>query len=97
MGVIRDTFPEPIIYDPSGTAQMLDGVFDEAHEAVEMQGDVAVSSVAPVLWVKLADLVAMPTQGTALLLTSSGRTFEISDVQIDGAGGASLMLLETTP
>lgn len=93
---VRDTFPEAVVYTPAGgDAASITAVFDEAHEAVEFRDGQPVSTVQPTLWARLADLAAAPGPGDTVTLSTSGRTFEVVDVQPDGAGGATLRLLET--
>lgn len=80
-------------YQPPGEADWHDtrAVFDEAHEFVELQGEVPISTTSPAAFVRLADLPAgAPEQGG--LLEVAGRAWRITDVQPDGAGGALLPL-----
>ncbi len=95
--IVRDTFPTAVSYTAAagGGAQAITGVYDEAHEAVELDGEVAVSTTRPMFEVRIADLAAPPAQGDTFTVTASGRTFRVSDDQPDGSGNVKLYLLET--
>lgn len=93
--VVRDTFPATVAYTPAstGTPEAITGIFDEAHEAVEMGADgVPISTTRPALWIKLTDLSVAPRQEDRVEVAS--RTFSVSDTQPDGAGGSTLYLIE---
>ena len=93
LDTVRDTFPEAVSYVlGGGTAQVITGVFDEAHEAHEQEGEVVFSTTRPALGVKLSDLTGTPAQGDRVTLTDSGRVFQVTDVQPDGSGWATLFL-----
>jgi hypothetical protein len=83
---VRQTFGETATV--AGTSCR--AVFDQAHQLVELSGDVPVTTTRPVLDVVLADLPAVPTIGAAVIV--DGTTYEIRDVQPDGQGMAKLTL-----
>ena len=66
------------------------GVFDAAHELVEMGGDAAITTIGPVLSIRLADFDVAPQQDNEV--TIDGTLYRIYDVQPDGQAGAKLLL-----
>jgi hypothetical protein len=90
-------FGRPVEYRPEGGSDtfVLRAVFDESWTEVDPRtgrdaDGVAVSTTAPALHVRLADLPAKPGQGDGV--TIDGRDYEVVDVRPDGAGGATLVL-----
>ena len=89
-----------VSYTPAGkSAAALTCIsFDPAHEQIEMQGEMPVSAVRPVLDVQLSDFVAAWGAGTEPkqhdLVTIDGTDYEVTDVQPDGHGAAKLVLVE---
>ena len=89
-----------VSYTPAGelAAALVPISFDPAYEQLEMQGQVAVSAIKPVLDVQFADFVTLwgagtvPAQGD--LVTIDGTDYEVTDVQPDGHGAAKLVLVE---
>ena len=88
------TWGQPATYTPAstGTPVGITAVFDSAFVAVETGGEVPVSTVAPVLLVRLADLPADPEQGDAV--TVGGGDYEVADVQPDSSGTVRLRLMQ---
>ena len=89
-------FGEPILYSPAmGSAFPLSGVFDEAYRPID---PLAIEGMLPshvttehaALGVNLADFPADPQQGD--LLTARGVQYYVQEVQVDGHGGAKLVL-----
>lgn len=88
------TFEWPVVV-VAGTPFGGRGKFDAAHEAVDLSGEAAISSTAPVLTVRLADFTVAPVEKNRL--TVRGERFEIYDPQPDGQGGLKLMLKRKKP
>jgi len=82
-------FAEPVVVVP-GTADGGRGIFDRAHELVDMSSGVPVSTTGPVLGIRLAEFVTPPAQGDRMVI--AGILFEAYDVKPDGQGGAKLVL-----
>lgn len=91
---VRNTFGETVTYTPiSGAGSFpLVAPFDQAFAVVELQAGVPVTSVRPVLDVRLADLPALPEQGDTYT-RASGAEYEVVEVQPGGNGTAKLISL----
>lgn len=83
---------EPYTYTPAGGAPFdrRAPAFSAAHEQVELEDGIAVSSFRPVLSVHLADFASEPAAGD--LVAVRGVTYAVRDVQPDGEGDADLIL-----
>jgi hypothetical protein len=80
----------PFTFQPDGVTT-LTGVFDEAHHLMETSANSApVSTIAPVLGVRLADLPVPPLQGDVIVV--AGISYKIAVPQPDGQGGSKLIL-----
>ena len=92
LGACRDTFGIPVRYNPSdGDPIDTIGIFDAAHEAVEIDtAGVAVSNRRPVLDFRCKDLGIEPEAGEIVEVNDS--TYQVIDVQPDGQGGVRLIL-----
>ncbi|WP_366655347.1 head-tail joining protein [Fodinicurvata sp. EGI_FJ10296] len=93
MDAVLAAFGDPVAYRPAGDADQaveIEGVFDEAHQAVDPGTGVPISTTAPALTVRVADLPRPPVAGDAL--TVDGRDWLVMDVQPDGAGNSLLKL-----
>lgn len=102
LGVAVRTFSEPqASLDPAGAVYWLtDGVepgvplpqavFDTAHVGVDPDTGAPVSSVNPVLGVRLSDLPNNPTSRDRV--RARGVTYRIHDVQPDGVAGVTIIL-----
>jgi len=66
------------------------GVFDAAHELVDLGGEAAVTTTGPVLSIRLSDFDVAPQQDNEV--TIDGTLYRIYDVQPDGQAGAKLLL-----
>ena len=90
--IVLTTFGEPVVFHLEGQAEALPGrgVFTAMHQEVDASTGVSVSSVQPVLEVRLADLPAIPTEGDAV--TVQGVLYLIVEVRPDGHGFLKLML-----
>lgn len=85
-----------ITYRPSAgvTHGGLRGVFDRAHVTVQMEDGAVHSTTEPRLGIRLAEWPAVPVQGAHVDIDVE--TFEIVDVQPDGQGGATLVLMKVS-
>lgn len=91
---VAEAFAEEVLYQPSSGAPFhISGVFDEAYaEVAESEGQ-PVSSVFPVLGVRLADFgAAQPDTGDRLTIVRTGATYVVNNVNPDGHGWATLPL-----
>ena len=90
----RDTYGTTVTYaPPAGAPASITAILDEAHESITLDaGGTPVTTTRPVLDVRLADLAVVPVRGGSVV--SAGTTYEVTDVQIDGQGGARLYLVE---
>lgn len=69
---------------------LIEGVFDEAFERVELDSGVAVASVAPMILIRIADLPSEPRKGDRLYVR--GNEYEVKFSRPDGNGAAELDL-----
>lgn len=102
LGVAVRTFSEPTAeVNPAGAAYWLtDGVepgvglpqavFDSAHIEVDAETGAPVSSVNPVLGLRLSDLPNEPTSRDRVRVR--GVLYKINDVQPDGVAGVTIIL-----
>jgi hypothetical protein len=65
-------------------------VFDSAHIEIDPETQAPVSSINPVLGVRLSDLPNEPTPRDRVRVR--GQLYRISDVQPDGVAGALIVL-----
>lgn len=96
--IVLDTFGEPVLYHPRGddgaarTPFALTGVFEAAHQLVDLGGETPLSSVHPTLSVALSDFPANdPPRPDDELAVADG-AWRVFEVQPDGQGGALLIL-----
>lgn len=94
-----DAFAVPATYKtlvsaPGGPDLAVRGVFDAAHEVVELGDEgAAASSTAPVLGIRLADFAGVtPAQGDEVVIDAN--TYEVYDTQPDGPGVGMQLLLK---
>lgn len=88
------TYGEAVVYTPQGHAAFgLSGVFDSAHSTIDFTEGAPVSTMTPVLGVRLADFPPSiaPLQGDGPVLCR-GVAYLVADVEPDGHGGAKLIL-----
>jgi hypothetical protein len=79
-----------VVYTCAGQAPVtIDAVFDAAHQAVDLATG-ELSDLGPVLGIRVSDLPVAPEQDDTL--TINGVAYAVSDVQVDGQGGATLPL-----
>ena len=87
-------FGEDVTYTAPGASsgETVRGVFDAAHEEVSLDAGVPVSSVRPMIGVKLDAFSTPPVQEGTFLIR--GKTYSVVDVRPDGQGGAEIPLHE---
>lgn len=102
LGISVRTFSEPAAAaDPVGAVYWLtegdepgvplpQAVFDTAHVAVDPETGAPISSVNPVLGVRLSDLPNYPTNRDKVRVR--GILYKINDVQPDGVVGVTIIL-----
>jgi hypothetical protein len=85
------TFGQDVTYTPAvGSPVTIQGIFDHAYQDVQLQHGPGVSSVRPVLGIRLADLAARPAKGDTA--TIGATIYRVIDIEEDGQGGATLRL-----
>lgn len=91
---VSDAFAEPVLYQPAGGDPFtVSGVFDEAYAEVEVLDGAPVSSVFPVLGVRLSQFGDSPPEaGDRLTIIRTGTTYVVNNVNPDGHGWAILPL-----
>lgn len=92
VGPAMRLYADAVIYtDALGLTFDTEGIFDADHAVGEMEGDIPVSGVAPVLKVSLADWPgAAPRQGDALVI--AGTAYIVNDPQPKSDGTVTLIL-----
>jgi hypothetical protein len=86
IGITNTIFGTPATYTPiSGDPVEINGVFDNAY--IESQG---VSSLKPVLRIRLSDLAASPAKGDQVTVSST--TYRVLSSENDSYGAALLIL-----
>lgn len=86
-----------VVYTPpggdAGDAFSLQGVYDSAHEAVDVDAGVPVDTIVPVLGVHLPDFPTgvEPEQGASIVF-GTGERFLVRSVQKDEAAEAGALL-----
>jgi hypothetical protein len=94
-GPLQATFGEPVTFIPaSGDAPFAgSGIFDEAYQQVILADGQAVTTVGPVLGIRVSQfqspMQAMPKQDDRYFVR--GRTYIVREVQLDSHGGAKLL------
>lgn len=74
----------------TGDPYTLEGIFDENFVAVDPASETEVTSVHPVLFVKLSDMEAPPAKGDEV--TIGGVDYRVIQPQDDSEGGTRLLL-----
>jgi hypothetical protein len=76
--------------------RLRDAVFDAQYELVQVATDGSqITAHMPVLGVRVALFPRDPAQNDQVLIPSTGKTYIVKDVQLDGHGHAKLVLQET--
>lgn len=88
----QTAFGEPVTYTAAGGAPLaLTGVFLAAYKDVTFSEGAAVTTVRPVLDMRLSAFGAIaPAQGDRV--TVRGAVYNVADLQPDGIGGVRLIL-----
>jgi hypothetical protein len=95
LGPAMAAFGEPVTYDPvEGDAFALTAVVDLAHAEVSFTDGAPVSTVKPMLGVRLADFPAGIAPQQDDQATVRGTLYDVVDVEPDGQGGAMLVMQE---
>ncbi len=83
---------DPICWTSSDRIHKADitGIFDRAFTRVMMVGDQPITTIMPVLGVRLAAFPVPPGQGDQLTIGSEA--YIVREVELDGHGAAKLML-----
>ena len=90
---ILAAFGVPVVYAPAvGAPVTVTGIFDAAWERLDVS-TTGITSVGPMVFVRLGDLPVDPEQDTPAI-TIGGKGYAVKEVQRDGQGGAKLMLYE---
>lgn len=91
LSVLMESLGQPVTYRPaSGGSISLRGVFNSAHRLVDLGESAPVSSLSSSLGIQLSDLPVPPSQGDQATLDDM--TYGVVDIQLDGQGGALLIL-----
>lgn len=88
-------FGEPVQYQPRvGLPLTIGGVFDDAYQKEMLFSDasVEITTVQAVLGVQLSQFKVLPAQNDQLTVESTGTSYVVKDVRVDGRGGAKLIL-----
>ena len=87
-------FGEPVTYTGAGQrARVIRAIFNAAHETQDFSdAGEPVSTVQPAIDVRLVDLAQEPLEDDAVV--RAGVTYRVTDVQPDGRGMATLLLVE---
>lgn len=91
---LEGVFGQAATYLPQdGPAFAISGIFDEAYRELDLATGMRVSTVTPVLGVRLAQFTGpAPRQGDMLIIQASGLTYVVKEVRPDSHGAAKLML-----
>lgn len=95
LGPLMGVFGEPVQYRPhTGAPLTISGVFDDAYQKEMLFSDasVEITTVQAVLGVQLSQFKVLPAQNDQLTVESTGASYVVKDVRVDGRGGAKLIL-----
>jgi hypothetical protein len=91
-----DAFGESVSYDSARSPApfTITGIFDEAYSEIVLDRGEPLTTLMPVLGVRLAEFPAdfPPLQSDQLTLVRTCERFTVREVRIDGHGGVKLML-----
>lgn len=93
MEACKRAFGEEATYtpvDPDDDPFTVTGIFDEAYQTVELGAGAEVSSVHPMLGVKIDDMAVTPARGDEVEVR--GVDYVVIDCQTDGHAGYRLIL-----
>jgi predicted permease len=95
---LENVFGEPVQYTPAvGTAFQVTGIFDEAYKEVDLAGGMGVTTVMPVVGVRLSQFSNLPKQGDQLTILRTAATYAVKEVRPDSHGSVLLMLNYVSP
>src|SRR5512146_954294 len=90
LGAVVQHLSDPITYAPEGgDAVEVNGVFDRAYQKEDV-GEAGVSSTAPAVFFRVADLPTDPMTDHPAI-TFGGVAYDVSERHPDGAGGILLV------
>ena len=91
---VRDTFPvtATISYTAEGTTEDVQVVFDRAYTEQGFDDGLAVTTTAPVVMVRDADVTRRPVQQDRMII--EGVTYLVADVRDEGSDTARCYLVE---
>lgn len=97
---LRRTIGEAVTITPEGgTPYTIAAIFDSAYAAVELQGELEIAPVWPMVDLDLAVLPeggGVPARGDRVDVASVGLGYRVNFVHLDGRNGAKLFLTEIT-
>lgn len=86
--IALSTLGESITYTRSGTDYSIRGIFDASAQLVTL--DPSISSMAPIVSIKLSDLAITPARGDSVTIRETG--YDVIEAQESGEGWATLVL-----
>jgi hypothetical protein len=90
---IIPTFGETVKYfHKNGGSVTISAVFDRRYEAIDPNSEAIVSSNAPQIGVKDADLLKKPLKGDRVVVKATNEEFIVQDTREDGQGHTKLFL-----
>lgn len=90
---LEKVFGQPVTYLPqNGPPFGVSGIFDEAYRELDLVSGMRVSTVVPVLGVRLSEFASPPRQDDQLIIQATGLTYVVKEVRPDSHGAAKLML-----
>lgn len=95
---LENVFGEPVQYLPAvGAAFSITGIFAEAYKEVDLAGGMGVTTVTPVVGIRLSQFPNLPTQGDQLTILRTTSTYVVKEVRPDSHGSVLLMLNYLSP
>lgn len=94
---VETVFADNVLYFPVvGKPVTVLAHFDEAFEIVDVDAEVPVTTTVPILDIILSRLSFMPRQDDEIHIGvgDAAQVYKVTDVQIDGVGGAKLLLVK---
>jgi len=96
-GPVMGVFGESAVFQPVvGTPFPISGTFHEAYKSLDLAGGTGMTTEAPAIGVLLSDFSAAPKQKDRVVISAtalhSGGTYVVKEVQLNGIGGALLLL-----
>lgn len=95
---LENVFGELVQFTPAaGAGFQVTGVFDEAYKEIDLAGGMGVTSVMPVLGVRLSQFPSPPLQGDQLTILRTAATYVVKEVRPDSHGSILLKLNYLSP